>query len=45
MHENISSRRKAQTGDWTLKKKEFRNWIEMIDPHRILWGYGIRTYS
>lgn len=45
MHENISNRRKARTGDWIFEKNEFRNWIQMIDPHRILWGYGIRTYS
>ncbi|KAI5842429.1 hypothetical protein DFP73DRAFT_515030, partial [Morchella snyderi] len=41
MHESISTRRKVRTGDWIFEENEFCNWIEMIDPHRILWGYGI----
>lgn len=42
-HNEISSRRQKDTGNWLLESKQFRE-LETGVPE-ILWGYGIRKLN
>jgi hypothetical protein len=42
-HNEISGRRKKNTGQWILNAPEVQYW-KKPGNHDLLWGYGIRKY-